>query len=336
VTVTRKAVPTPARPLRKVLAVAEGSHDAATLATAAAFATQHGAALSVLACLEPPSDMDRLARSTGLPAARMTESLVEIRHAALVDLALQTGLIEAADVHVALGKPFLEISRYVAANAVDLVVKAAEGLTGSGRFLFASTDQHLVRKCPCDVWLRLPAAPHPPRTILAAVDVDDWDAREPATLAALNRKIIETALRLASGPGTIVHVLHAWDAPGEGLVGMFAPGSDGQIAAQSYVADVQGAHTASLDRLIAPYRAQIAATGGPVLRSRLGKGAVRSVIAEQADNLGADILVMGTVARTGISGILIGNTAEDILNTVNCSVMTVKPEGFVSPLNFKA
>lgn len=46
-----------------------------------------------------------------------------------------------------------------------------------------------------------------------------------------------------------------------------------------------------------------------------------------------DILVMGTIARTGIPGFMIGNTAEDILNSVDCSVLTVKPPNYVSPLN---
>jgi len=41
---------------------------------------------------------------------------------------------------------------------------------------------------------------------------------------------------------------------------------------------------------------------------------------------------MGTVARTGLPGLLIGNTAEKILNRVTASVLAVKPEGFVSPL----
>lgn len=329
-------IPIPAStPPRNVLALANGVDDAATFAAAAEFTTRHGATLSALACVEPPSDIERLARSTGLSAAQMTARLVEVRRAALADLARQTGAITAQGVHVTVGKPFLEISRFVAANAIDLVVKSGERLGGSGRFLFASNDQHLVRKCPCAVWLRLPGAPHPPQTILAAVDVDDWDAREPETLAALNRRIVEMARHLATGPKATVVVLHAWDASGEGLVGLFAPGHDPRIAAQSYVNDVQSAHTASLDRLIAPYRAHAARTGGPRIVARLGKGAVRSVIAEQAESLGADILVMGTVAKTGIRGVLIGNTAEDILNTVSCSVMTVKPEGFVSPLTFR-
>jgi len=324
------------RPVHKVLAIADGSDDAAMLAAAAKFASRHDANLSVLACVEPPPDIDRFARSTGMTAAQMIDKLVDLRRLAIVDLARQTGVIDLENVHITVGKPFFEISRYVAANDIDIVIKTAERLSGSGRFLFASTDQHLVRKCPCAVWLRLPESPHPPKIILAAVDVDDWDAREPLTLAALNRQIVETSLHLAVGHDAVIHVLHVWDAPGEGLVGMFSSGQDSQIAAQSYVNDVQGAHTKSLERLISPYRAEALKTGGPRILSRLGKGTVRSVIAEHADSLGADILVMGTVARTGISGILIGNTAEDILNTVDCSVMTVKPDGFVSPLNFKA
>jgi nucleotide-binding universal stress UspA family protein len=42
---------------------------------------------------------------------------------------------------------------------------------------------------------------------------------------------------------------------------------------------------------------------------------------------------MGTVARTGISGFFMGNTAETILNQLNCSVLAVKPHGFVTPVS---
>jgi nucleotide-binding universal stress UspA family protein len=45
-----------------------------------------------------------------------------------------------------------------------------------------------------------------------------------------------------------------------------------------------------------------------------------------------DTIVMGTVARVGIAGFLMGNTAETILGRVACSVLAVKPEGFVTPV----
>jgi nucleotide-binding universal stress UspA family protein len=45
-----------------------------------------------------------------------------------------------------------------------------------------------------------------------------------------------------------------------------------------------------------------------------------------------DLIVMGTVARTGIPGFIIGNTAESILEQVRCSVLAIKPDGFKSPI----
>lgn len=51
-----------------------------------------------------------------------------------------------------------------------------------------------------------------------------------------------------------------------------------------------------------------------------------------ATELEVDLVVMGTLTRTGIPGSLIGNTAEVILNTLGCSVPAVKPAGFVTPV----
>ena len=49
-----------------------------------------------------------------------------------------------------------------------------------------------------------------------------------------------------------------------------------------------------------------------------------------------DLVIMGTVCRTGVAGFFIGNTAENVLQQVDCSVLTVKPEDFVSPVRLKA
>jgi nucleotide-binding universal stress UspA family protein len=48
--------------------------------------------------------------------------------------------------------------------------------------------------------------------------------------------------------------------------------------------------------------------------------------------LNADLIVIGTVGRNGIEGLLLGNTAEKVLDHCDCSVLTVKPDGFVSPI----
>jgi nucleotide-binding universal stress UspA family protein len=65
----------------------------------------------------------------------------------------------------------------------------------------------------------------------------------------------------------------------------------------------------------------------------LVKGPADHVVQAVVDRSRINLLVMGTVARTGIRGVVIGNTAEQILETVPCSVIAVKPPGFVSPLD---
>ncbi|NMV12061.1 universal stress protein, partial [Vibrio parahaemolyticus] len=55
-------------------------------------------------------------------------------------------------------------------------------------------------------------------------------------------------------------------------------------------------------------------------------------IPDYVESIEVDVLVMGTLARTGISGYVIGNTAENILQSINCSLVALKPDGFVSPI----
>jgi len=62
------------------------------------------------------------------------------------------------------------------------------------------------------------------------------------------------------------------------------------------------------------------------------KGEAGTLITELVQAKAIDLIVMGTVSRAGVSGLLIGNTAEKVLHQVDCSVLTVKPEGFISPV----
>ena len=52
-------------------------------------------------------------------------------------------------------------------------------------------------------------------------------------------------------------------------------------------------------------------------------------LAEEAD---IDLIVMGTAGRSGVAGFFIGNTAEDMLQSVHCAVLVVKPPGFITPI----
>ena len=65
------------------------------------------------------------------------------------------------------------------------------------------------------------------------------------------------------------------------------------------------------------------------------KGGARKEIPELAEQLKADVIVMGTVARTGVPGFIMGNTAETILNQINCSVLAIKPSEFKTPVTLE-
>jgi universal stress protein E len=62
------------------------------------------------------------------------------------------------------------------------------------------------------------------------------------------------------------------------------------------------------------------------------KGNPEKIIPQFIEEKKIDILAMGTVARTGIPGFIIGNTAENILQKISCSLLALKPNGFVTPV----
>lgn len=59
------------------------------------------------------------------------------------------------------------------------------------------------------------------------------------------------------------------------------------------------------------------------------------MIPQLAQDLDIELVVMGTVARAGLSGFITGNTAEMIINNINCSLLVVKPEGFITPVTLE-
>lgn len=237
------------------------------------------------------------------------------------------------DTKVLVGTPFLQIIRDVMRNGRDLVIKLPVQLDWLDR-LFGSDDMHLLRKCPCPVWLIKPQAPKAYRRILAAVDVDD--ARPPEeteTGRALNRQLLEMASSLALAESAELHIVHVWDAIGENAMrGVFMYTSEEKVVA--YVEQTRQQHAVRLDALLRDVADGHAGDALAYLKPQkhLRKGWARKEIPALAKQIQADLVVMGTVARTGVPGFIMGNTAETILNQLDCSVLAIKPPGFVTPV----
>src|SRR5690606_35628255 len=92
------------------------------------------------------------------------------------------------------------------------------------------------------------------------------------------------------------------------------------------VSGVQNQHRNALDDLI-----RKSGIGGKMQVHHL-RGCADKMIPQYVADNNIDILVMGTVARTGISGFVIGNTAENIVQKLGCSLLALKPNGFISPV----
>lgn len=200
--------------------------------------------------------------------------------------------------------------------------------------LFGSDDMNLLRECPCPVWLVKPQTEKSYTRILAAVDVDDsYPPTELKSRHALNRQILEMATSLALSDFAELHVVAVWRAIGESLMrGAFLRTPEAQIVV--YVEQVRHRHEASLEGLMRRVTSTLGQDAAEYLNPRphLVKGWARKEIPILAKQLAADVIVMGTVARTGISGFIMGNTAEMILNQIDCSVLAIKPSGSETPV----
>lgn len=230
-----------------------------------------------------------------------------------------------AHAKVVVGIAFIEIISAVLREQHDLVILAPDGRHGLISRLFGSVSTHLMRKCPCPVWVVKPGSGKSYQRILAAVDLfsDPWDAAE----ESLNTEIVTLSSTVARMDHAELHLLHVWDLANEGWLG--GPSVMGDKAFRKLLDETRADLRKRLDAAVQG----IDRDGIGGVQSHLkkdedpGEGIVKLVHKEAID-----LLVMGTVCRTGLAGFLIGNTAEEVLGAVDCSVLTVKPKGFVSPV----
>lgn len=201
----------------------------------------------------------------------------------------------------------------------------AEEKKGLKDMIFGSTEMHLMRKCPCPVWVTKHTQLTPYARILAAVDPDPYEIEH----ITLNNKIMELAISLAKHEQSELHIVHAWAQYMESLLrGPRARLPEEEV--DRIVAETQKNHEKWFYELLAKYPLE-----NLKHQVHLLKGEPEKVIPELVTDKQIEIIVMGTVCRTCVDGFLIGNTAERILRQVDCSVLTVKPDGFVTPVKLK-
>lgn len=220
------------------------------------------------------------------------------------------------------GHTAMEVTRVVLREGHDLVVKGSGTRNRiSGPFL-GSVDMRLLRKCPCPVWLVKPGAHEAVSSILVAVDPTTTEEAH----RVLNESILQLGLSLAELEGAELHVLHAWAPWGQSLLRSRIRSEE----FSGYVHQMRARSSKALTALLRPYEGAI-----PAFNRHLLEGDPEDLVPDFARERDIDVVLMGTVGRTGIPGFLIGNTAEMILSQVECSVLAVKPGGYVTPVELE-
>jgi len=303
--------------------------DPAAFQRAAALAEENRARLKVIEVLEEVSPDIGVPVPVALTDVLRNTLIEESREQMEELVAPLRGKIDIV-VDVLTGTPFLEIIREVLRNRHDLVIKAADK-GGLITRVFGSTDMHLLRKCPCPVWLHKHGHDKPYHRILAAVDFDEFSGTERES--TLNRDILDLATSLAQRERCELYIGHAWYPKGAELLQTRAHGLT-QEEIDEYVNETLACNERRLNELMLRAENWVGRELWRKVRpqTRLIKGLARRAIPELAEELRVELIVMGTIGHAGIAGILIGNTAETILNRIDCSVLAIKPEGFVTPV----
>ena len=300
---------------KKILVNCGCEPDAKLLAHVLDFSRRAGGKLTAISVFEPPSSsaLDYFKKRDRNLESIMLKDYQERLDAALKEAGAEEGEVESA---VKWGTQFIEIIRTARYGEFDLIISSSS----CDEPYPDPASMHLLRKGEMPIWIHQGKLWSGAVRIMAAVgSSDSGDGNED-----LDRKILKTAAHLNEVLHGHLHVINCWSGYLESVAGNHRLISTRE--SQDYMEQVQAESEERFARLTAsvdlPEKTKtVALHGDPGL-----------VIPKYAEEKRMDVVVMGSVARTGIPGLLIGNTAEKIVGSLTCSILTVKPEGFESPV----
>jgi universal stress protein E len=213
-------------------------------------------------------------------------------------------------------RPYESIIYEVMVKGYDLIVKGTKANDSLKSVIFTPTDWHIMRKAPVPVLLVKEHDWPLGGQIIAAINVG-VNVKEHISL---NEEITKQALHFAKLLSSNVHLVHSYTGTPANVVieiPEFDPAAYDESAKQHH-----------------EHSMQIHANRHHINKAycHVDIGLPEEVVPKYAKQLDAELVVLGTVGRQGISAALIGNTAEHVIDKINCDVLAIKPDGFVSPV----
>ncbi|MGY2339029.1 universal stress protein [Pseudomonas sp. SDO5532_S415] len=197
------------------------------------------------------------------------------------------------------------------AEGCGLVIKQHLPDTPLMKALLTPEDWKLLRYCPSPVLIVKSAKPWVGGTILAAIDAGSSDMEH----RVLHSGIVSHGYDIAALAGGTLHMLSAHPYP--------------MLSAADSVFQLKESIQGLYRELCKSFQAEFDVSDD---RLHIEEGPADVLIPHIAHKLEAVLTVIGSVARTGLSGALIGNTAEMILDTLDSDVLVLKPDDVINHL----
>lgn len=297
--------PESSKPINTILVATDFSPTAEVgLIWALGLGKLHGARLHLVHGLLLPNQMTDFVPSP-------PDAGSEIRQAALSRLDETASRVRESGIEVTsdllLGVPSQNIIESAEQEKADLIIIGTRGLTGVEHLLLGSTAERVAQRSHCPVLAVHPgdAVDEPQaRSILVPTDFSaDAERATHAALALLREQPSETTL-------TLLHVYHL---PFEYTAYGTVPTS------WDYYKDVEGAADERINEIAEPLREE-----GLTVMTRTDEGYPPDIIVRVAKEIDCDMIAMGTHGRTGLAHLLLGSTAERVIQHAECPVLTVR------------
>jgi len=216
------------------------------------------------------------------------------------------------------GIPFIEIIKD--ANRLDASMVIIDSYRQSKKEACerGSNTLNLMRKSETPIW-SLGRDSAPINQVIAAIDLTNSEYHE------FNTKLVAMAVEFCTKMNATLTLCHVWQLESEGFLRDWSGYSDIEIALLAK--NMREERLNRLNALLSPY-----ANSKTEIHTALLEGETREVFPQYVRDNDMDLVVMGSMSRSGISGFVLGNTAEDMINTLDCSVITLKPDSFKSPV----
>jgi len=216
--------------------------------------------------------------------------------------------------HVETGYPAHEaILREIRLTKADLLIIEARKHNLFARLLLSQTDFELIRRCPVPLLIVKRTAAWRRPTVLAALD--PFHANDKPS--ELDGEIIAAADAVAALVDGTVHATHVYRP-----VLRVIPGMEMDAGLVAVIPAQDRAYETAIRRR---FRDALGRHGIPRKRGHLRCGDPAIELPRIARSMRAGVVVMGAMSRSGLKRIFIGNTAEQVLDSLQCDVLIVKP-----------